>query len=70
MGMWGDEGLADFYYLSPRELFYAKVGRNSKPDLEPVVRVVMYTGLLLEFMDKCGELVPQLEASRPEVVNA
>ena len=69
MGMWSDEALIDFYYLSPRDLHYVKVGGKSRVDLEPVVRVVMYSGLLLEFLDKCSELVPALEPSVREEVN-
>lgn len=68
MGMWGDESLIDFYYLSPRDLHYVKVGGRTRADLEPVVRIAMYSGLLLEFLDKCAELVPGLErAAREEM---
>ena len=69
LGTWGDEALADFYYLSPRDFFYVKVGGKSSVDLEPVVRIVMYPGLLLEFLNKAEKLIPVLEASTVEVVS-
>lgn len=69
IGTWGEESVADFYYLSPRDFFYVKTGSKTRVDLEPVVRIVLYPGLLLEFLEKCKSLVPELEASIPEVVS-
>jgi hypothetical protein len=68
MGTWGDEAVTDFYYLSPRDFFYVKAGSKSNVDLEPVLRVVMYPGLLLEFLDNAKKLIPALESSSAEVI--
>ena len=67
MGVWGEEGVMDFYYLSPRDLH----GYNqASPALEPVVRVVMPTPLVLEFLEKCGQHIqdrPEVELPTAEV---
>jgi hypothetical protein len=69
IGTWGDEAVADFYYLSPRDFYLVKAGSKTRVGLEPVLRIVLYPGLLLEFFEKCKELVPALEASPQEVIN-
>jgi hypothetical protein len=68
MAIWGEEAVVDFYYLSPRDMSQPQRGGTG---LEPVIRVVMPTPLLLEFLDKCRPLVEhrlQLEAPKAEVV--
>jgi hypothetical protein len=69
IGTWGDEAVADFYYLSPRDFYLVKQGGMTRVGLEPVIRVVLYPGLLLEFFEKCKKLVPALEALPQEVIN-
>jgi hypothetical protein len=69
IGMWGDEAVADFYYLSPRDFYLVRTGAMARVGLEPVVRIVMYPGLLLEFFEKCKEMVPALESFQQEVIN-
>lgn len=65
MGAWGEESVMDFYYISPKDMH--ALTRSSRADvtLEPVVRVAMGTALMLEFLEKCGALVPE---SLPDAV--
>jgi hypothetical protein len=53
IGAWGDEGVADFYYLSPAD--FGMAANNQLPEirLTPVVRVTMGIGLLSDFLAKC-----------------
>jgi len=69
IGTWGDEAVCDFYYMSPRDFYLVKSGGKARVGLEPVIRIVLYPGLLLEFFEKCKELVPALEASPQEVLS-
>jgi hypothetical protein len=69
IGIWTDEVVADFYYLSPRDLHYVRTGAQAEVGLEPVLRIVMSSGLLLEFFDKCRILVSELETAHEEVIN-
>jgi hypothetical protein len=62
MGAWGQEAVMDFYYISPKDMHMFAQGRHGQQSdamLEPVVRVAMGTGLMLEFLNKCGNLVPR-----------
>lgn len=64
----GEEALMDFYYLSPRDVQQQYRG---SPGLEPVIRVVMPTPLILEFLEKCRQYVgtqPEVEVSESEVI--
>jgi hypothetical protein len=68
MGIWGEEAVMDFFYLSPRDMAQPQRGVAA---LEPVIRVVMPTPLLLEFLDKCRPFVEntlQIEVPKAEVV--
>jgi hypothetical protein len=63
----GEEAVMDFYYLSPRDVQQ----QGGSPGLEPVVRVVMPTPLILEFLEKCRQFVesrPEVEVSESEVI--
>lgn len=55
VGAWGDEAVADFYFLSPSE--FAIAGRALPTDirLAPVVRVTLSIGLLRDFLTKCHQ---------------
>jgi len=66
LGQWGDEAVADFYYISPRDFYYAKEGLRTV-SLEPVVRIAMHPGLILELLDKCRGFASTLESSIEEV---
>ena len=64
MGVWGEDSVLDFYYLSPKDMHDLRNKQSSNVSLEPVVRVVMDTGLLDEFLEQCR---PFAEAgSQPE----
>jgi len=52
-GAWGDEAVADFYYLSPADFGLAAQNQTTDIRLTPVVRVTMSIGLLLDFLAKC-----------------
>lgn len=64
MGMWDGESLADFYYISPRDIHFLRIKKKAEVSLEPVVRIVMATALLYEFLEKCR---PYAEGSPSEV---
>lgn len=54
VGTWGDEAVCDFYYISARDLYILQTNSRWQANLEPVVRIVMATSLLFEFLEKCG----------------
>jgi hypothetical protein len=71
MGVWGEDALLDFYYISPRDMHIVRTLRRGTIALDPVVRVVMGTSLMFEFLEKCrplAEAVPQEDSSPAEVV--
>ncbi len=53
MGVWGEEAMIDFFYISPRDIHFFRIKKADDATLEPVVRVVMETVLLDEFLEKC-----------------
>jgi hypothetical protein len=68
MVVMGEEAVMDFYYLSPRDV---QMQQRGSPGLEPVIRVVMPTPLILEFLEKCRQYVeirPEIEISDSEVI--
>ncbi|MGA2606257.1 MAG: hypothetical protein ABSH01_02235 [Terriglobia bacterium] len=70
IGAWGEEAVMDFYYISPREMHYAQFQQRVDAGLEPVIRVLMSTGLLFEFLEKCRhhiESLPEIQVSPMEV---
>lgn len=64
MGVWGEDSVLDFYYLSPKDMHEARTRQRADVSLEPVIRVVMDTALLYEFLEKCRPFAE--EHSRPE----
>ena len=54
------ESVIDFYYISPGDIHLARDHRRSEIPLEPVVRVVLSTPLLVEFLDKCQPFADRL----------
>lgn len=62
MGVWGEEALIDFYYLSPRDMHFVRMRQKADAFLEPVVRIVMGTGLMLEFLEACRPFAERLSA--------
>jgi hypothetical protein len=58
MGVWGEDAVLDFYYVSPKDLgVLMAVGQEMNVGLEPVVRVAMGNSLLYEFLEKCKPFV-------------
>lgn len=57
MGMFGEESVIDFYYISPKDMQALMTNNISNATLEPVVRAVMGTALIAEFLDKCGTIL-------------
>ncbi len=53
MAIWGEEGVLDFYYISPRDYFLSHAEQGAEVGLEPVVRVVLDAALMKEFLDTC-----------------
>ena len=49
----------DFYYISPRDVHFLKLKQISAATLEPVVRVVMDTALVYEFLEKCRSFIQE-----------
>ena len=70
MGVWGEEGVIDFYYISPRDMHFAQFQQRGDAGLEPVIRVLMSAALLFEFLEKCRhqiESFPEIQVSPMEV---
>ena len=61
----GDESLADFYYLSPREVYF-KTKKRKEVDLEPLARVLLEPQLLLGFLNACESIADSLSKKFPE----
>jgi hypothetical protein len=57
MAWLGDEGLIDFYYIAPSEVHYARVGKRNKILLDPVLRIVMSSHILLQCLDEVDALM-------------
>lgn len=60
MGVWGEDAVLDFYFISPRDMHYFMTQNLSNISLEPVIRVVVGTALLAEFLEKCGTHVDRI----------
>jgi hypothetical protein len=55
LGGWGDEGVADFYHISPGDFAFAARGQLSEIRLTPAVRVTMDAHLLRDFLTQCHQ---------------
>jgi hypothetical protein len=65
MAMLGEEAILDFYYIAPSEIHFVKAGQRNRVNLDPVIRISLPSPLVLEFLDKCDDLVSQMpEAQR------
>ena len=53
--------MADFYYISPKDVHYLRAGSINRVNLEAVIRIAMSTWSVFEFLEKCKEIVPPLE---------
>jgi hypothetical protein len=72
MALMGGEAVLDFYYISPGDIHLVRMKKRAEVALEPVVRVVVSTPLLADFLDKCESFVERLRArfADEEVENA
>ncbi len=57
MGLWGEDAVLDFYYMSPKAMGDLAVQPKVDVELEPIIRVAMDTALLYEFLEKCRPFV-------------
>jgi hypothetical protein len=53
------ECIADFFYLSPKDLFY-KPQKNEKIDLEALVRIILSPPLVLSLLDRAQPIAEKL----------
>jgi hypothetical protein len=60
MARLGEEAVLDFYYIAPSELHFVTSGKRTRVNLEPVVRVATPSPILLEFLDKCEEVISSI----------
>jgi hypothetical protein len=60
MAVLPSEAVLDFYYISPGDVQFAQLRKKQEIELEPVVRVLVSTPLLLEFLDKCKPVAEAL----------
>jgi hypothetical protein len=58
-----EEAILDFYYISPADLSFFGQGKKTEIALQPVIRVVLATGLMFEFLEKCGVFATNLPES-------
>ena len=65
MGMWGEDAVLDFYFLSPRSLGELNLTPKVEAELEPIIRVAMDTALLYEFLEKCRPFVEEHSEASP-----
>jgi hypothetical protein len=65
----GGDSLMDFYYLSPREMYY-KPRSKREVELEPLARVIIDPPMLLGFLDECtrisGPLIEKFQEAEYE----
>lgn len=54
------ECIADFFYLSPKDLFY-KPQKNEKIDLEALVRIILSPPLVLSLLDRAQPIAEKLQ---------
>jgi hypothetical protein len=48
-----DDAILDFYYIAPPDIHFVRAGRRSDVYLEPIIRIVLGTPLMLEFLEQC-----------------
>jgi hypothetical protein len=63
MAVLSSEAVLDFYYISPGDIHLAQTKKKTDVSLEPVVRVVVSTLLLHEFLEKCRPLAEKFAST-------
>ena len=59
MAISGGDSMMDFYYISPREMYY-RPRRKQAINLEPLARVIISPPLLLGFLNECDGVAESL----------
>jgi hypothetical protein len=62
VGMWGDDALIDFYWISPKDMHGFIKNHGGDVSLDPVVRIVMGTSILIECLDAIHELSTSMKS--------
>lgn len=62
------DSLMDFYYISPRDMYYKPRNRRDI-ELEPLARVLLNPPMLLGFLDECERISPPLKRKFTELEN-
>lgn len=55
-----EEALMDFYHIAPTEVHYAYTKKKNEIALDPVIRIVLSTPLMFEFLEKCRTIIEQI----------
>lgn len=55
-----EESLFDFYHIAPTDVHYAFLKKKTEIPLDPVIRIVLATRLVFEFLEKCRTIAEQL----------
>jgi len=63
MAMLGEDAIADFYFIAPSEIHLLHSGKRAQAYLEPVIRIVMPTALMFEFLQKARNQAERLPVS-------
>ncbi len=66
MGVWSDEAIMDFYYLSPKDMNMLTRNPQLQIEPEPIVRVAMGVGLIYEFLDKSAAIAGEAHVEHSE----
>jgi hypothetical protein len=61
MAVLGDEAVMDFYYISPGDIHFVSAQKRTDVNLDPVIRVVLATAVLFEFLEKCASFAEKLK---------
>jgi hypothetical protein len=60
VALMGEEAICDFYYIAPSELQFVRMGRRHTVSLEPIIRISLPAPLVLEFLDRCEQVISQI----------
>lgn len=62
MAVIGNEAVMDFYYISPGDIHYVQAQKKHEVQLEPVIRIMLGTAVLYEFLEKCRPYADEFSA--------
>jgi hypothetical protein len=55
-----EESLFDFYHIAPTDVHYVFLKKKTEIPLDPVIRIVLATPLVFEFLEKCRIIAEQV----------